>query len=110
MSSIKLIGLLVAWVFRLLIYLESTKSEKSSDFIFRINFKRNEAHIRQDLENNKSPNLREKLDKLNMSPLCINLMMKLLTYDPNKRLSAKQALKHPLFYDMYKRDKRRMQF
>ena len=34
--------------------------------------------------------------------------MKIFTYDPDRRLTAKQALKHPLFYEMYKRDKRIM--
>jgi hypothetical protein len=36
--------------------------------------------------------------------------MKIFTYDPDKRLNSKQALKHPFFYEMYKRDKRIMHF
>jgi renal tumor antigen len=32
---------------------------------------------------------------------CINLLQKLLAYSPDDRLTAKQALKHPYFRDLY---------
>lgn len=31
---------------------------------------------------------------------CIDLIQQLLTYDPEKRISAKQALKHPYFKEL----------
>jgi serine/threonine protein kinase len=34
------------------------------------------------------------------SPACIDLIEKLLHYDPEERLSARQALKHPYFKDL----------
>lgn len=39
------------------------------------------------------------------SPEALDLMMKLLTYNPDDRLSAKQALRHPYFKDIRRLDK-----
>jgi serine/threonine protein kinase len=41
-----------------------------------------------------------------MSPECIDLIERLLAYNPDDRLSAKQALRHPFFQDLYENDKR----
>ena len=37
----------------------------------------------------------------NGSPEALDLISKLITYDPDDRLTAKQALKHPFFTDCY---------
>lgn len=41
-----------------------------------------------------------------ISPECIDLIERLLAYNPDDRLSAKQALRHPYFQDLYEQDKR----
>jgi mitogen-activated protein kinase 1/3 len=33
--------------------------------------------------------------------LTVDLMQKMLTFDPNKRISAAKALEHPIFEDIY---------
>lgn len=40
------------------------------------------------------------------SPECVDVMVGLLEYDPDARLSARQALKHPYFKDLRDEDKR----
>jgi len=40
-----------------------------------------------------------------ISDECIDLLEKLLAYSPDQRLSAKKALKHPYFADLYEQDK-----
>jgi serine/threonine protein kinase len=40
-----------------------------------------------------------------ISDECIDLLEKILCYAPDERLSAKSALKHPYFADLYKKDK-----
>ncbi|EDQ85231.1 uncharacterized protein MONBRDRAFT_34399 [Monosiga brevicollis MX1] len=49
------------------------------------------------------------LDKLmpHASEECISLLLGLLEYDPDARLSARQALKHPYFRQLREADKRR---
>lgn len=37
---------------------------------------------------------------------CIDFIEKCLVYNPDDRMSAKQALKHPYFKDLYEQDKR----
>ncbi len=46
------------------------------------------------------------LDRLfpHVSPLCRDLVKKMLTYDPEKRVTAKQCLKHPYFREMYENE------
>ncbi|XP_022090583.1 MAPK/MAK/MRK overlapping kinase-like isoform X2 [Acanthaster planci] len=43
------------------------------------------------------------------SPESIELMFQLCTYDPDERISAKQALRHPYFKDLREADKRKHQ-
>lgn len=43
----------------------------------------------------------EKLLPSHVSKECINLMNLLLTYDPEKRITAAQALQHPYFKDYW---------
>jgi len=43
------------------------------------------------------------------SPDCIDLMEQMLIYDPEKRISAKQALKHPYFKELREADARAKQ-
>ena len=50
---------------------------------------RKEAWIIKDFKNNKQLSLKQRLEKLNISHACIDLMMNLLTFDPDKRLTAK---------------------
>ena len=35
-----------------------------------------------------------------MTPAMVDLMSRLLQYDPNKRVSAKEALEHPFFNEL----------
>ena len=35
------------------------------------------------------------------NPLAVDLVKKLLVFDPKKRLTAAEALKHPYFKDLY---------
>ncbi len=41
------------------------------------------------------------------APDCMDLLSGLLQYDPDLRLSARQALRHPYFKDLRDADKRR---
>lgn len=43
------------------------------------------------------------------SPECIELVSKLLEYNPDDRLSARQALRHPYFRQLREQDKRQQQ-
>ena len=36
-------------------------------------------------------------DNLYLSDLGLDLMLKMMTYDPSKRITAEEALKHPWF-------------
>ena len=42
----------------------------------------------------------------NVSPQCIELLDKLLAYNPDERITAKQALKHPYFKDLREQDRK----
>ena len=44
----------------------------------------------------------------NASNECIDLIQKMLIYDPEKRITAKQALNHPYFKDLYEQEQRKM--
>ena len=39
---------------------------------------------------------------------CVDLIQKMLTYDPEKRITAKQALNHPYFKDLHEQEQRKM--
>lgn len=39
-----------------------------------------------------------------VSTECVDLVLKLLTYNPDERLSAKQALSHPYFKDLVEQE------
>ena len=41
-----------------------------------------------------------------LSTDCLDLIEKLLAYNPDDRYSAKQALRHPYFNDLYEQDRR----
>ena len=44
----------------------------------------------------------------NVSTECIDLIQKMLVYDPEKRITAKQALNHSYFKDLYEQEQRKM--
>lgn len=39
-----------------------------------------------------------------VSPECIDIIQKMLTYVPDERISSKQALNHPYFKDLVEQD------
>ena len=44
----------------------------------------------------------------NVSSECVDLIQKMLVYDPDKRITAKQALNHPYFKDLYEQEQKKM--
>lgn len=44
--------------------------------------------------------LNEQFEGLYLDNLGLDLLERMLTYDPSKRITAKGALEHPWFYDL----------
>ena len=44
----------------------------------------------------------------NVSNECVDVIQRMLTYDPDKRITAKQALNHPYFKDLYEQEQKKM--
>ena len=63
----------------------------------------------QHMDFNFAPKTGSGIEKLvpHCAPECVDLMTKLLAYDPDDRLSARQALRHPYFCDIREAEKRR---
>jgi len=70
-------------------------------------FKKQASHI----EFNFPPKEGTGISKLipHVSPECLDLLEKLLAYNPEERLTSKEAIKHPYFKDLYENDKKMMQ-
>jgi serine/threonine protein kinase len=52
---------------------------------------------------NYKPNkIEDVINNLNLDELGLDLLNRMLKYDPNTRISAKAALSHPYFNDIYK--------
>jgi renal tumor antigen len=63
----------------------------------------------QHMDFNFAPKAGSGIEKLipHCAPECVDLITKLLAYDPDDRLSARQALRHPYFREIREAEKRR---
>uniref|UniRef100_A0A7S0CSC8 Protein kinase domain-containing protein n=1 Tax=Micromonas pusilla TaxID=38833 RepID=A0A7S0CSC8_MICPS len=63
----------------------------------------------QHMDFNFAPKSGSGIEKLipHCAPECVDLITKLLAYDPDDRLSARQALRHPYFREIREAEKRR---
>ena len=63
----------------------------------------------QHMDFNFAPKTGSGIEKLipHCAPECVDLITKLLAYDPDDRLSARQALRHPYFREIREAEKRR---
>lgn len=66
------------------------------------NFQKHATHMEFDFPQKKGTGI-EKMLK-HVSKHCVDLLNKMMTYDPDDRITASQALKHPYFKDLREND------
>mmetsp|Transcript_36651 Transcript_36651/g.36263 ORF Transcript_36651/g.36263 Transcript_36651/m.36263 type:complete len:109 (-) Transcript_36651:190-516(-) len=67
-------------------------------------YQKKATHMEFDFPEKKGSGIVSLMD--HVSKQCIDLVQKLLIYDPNDRITASQALKHPYFKDLRENDVR----
>lgn len=67
-------------------------------------FRQHTSHIDLEFKHYEPKNMARLIP--HVGPQCIDLINKMLTYDPDERISAKEVVKHPYFSDLREQEKK----